>query len=479
MKLRLYPRSFARLLSIGFALVALPLILGLIANAVAIRQLSAQSQQAVQQATEATQASRAMIEALRGLERAARQYLVLQDNTLWERYQGLHSHFSETTAKLQGLLLTEAQRRELQQISASEAEINGLLTQRRHDPKRLAAELPRRFTALSDSARELLRQNNEAIDQEIRALQKTAADTESMMVGQLLAVLPVAAFLVLGFSHLLTRPVAELEAAIRELWSGRFERKIQVEGPSDLQSLGEQLDRLRLRLVHLEQQKSRFLRQISHELKTPLTALREGSDLLAEEVAGPLTPRQREIVTILSENSLHLRRLIEDLLDYSAADFEQSSLHLQSFRLDELVAAVVDKHRLTWSARELQIQQQVESLVLKADRERIRTVLDNLLSNAIKFSPRQGIILIAAHREENEAVIEVKDAGPGIAAEDRERVFDPFYQGRIAAGSAVKGSGLGLSIVQEHVLSHGGRIALLPATPGAHFQVRLPLEAHV
>lgn len=481
MKLELrYPRSFRKLLALGLILVALPLSLGLIGSALSIRSISDKSVQAVYQASRATQASRILTENLIAQERAVRQFQVLADPGLWEAYLVLHRRFGETTEQLAALALAEEQRQELAEIVAGEASLHAELAQPTAErsvaeTRRRREAVARQFADLSASAQAMAAHNSAAIEREVEELRSLAANAERVMHVQLLALLPVAAFLVIGFTRLLAGPIVQLETAIGGLRAGRYERRIEVGGPTDLQAVGEELDRLRLRLVQLEEQKSRFLRHISHELKTPLTALREGSDLLAEESAGPLTAQQREIVAILIDNSLRLRGLIEDLLSYSAADFEQAALRLQMFPLRALVEAVVESQRLAWQARELSVELAVDDLALNADRERIRTALDNLLSNAIKYSPPRGTITIRAWRADGEAVIEVVDQGPGIAEADRAHVFDPFYQGRIPAAGAVKGSGLGLSIAQEHVLAHGGRLQVL-AGPGARFELRLPLQ---
>jgi len=477
-----YPRSFVKLLCIGFALVAFPLVLGLISNAVSIRQVSAKSQQAVYQASQVTQISRALRENLTAQERAVRQFDVLGNPALWQSYLVLHQRFTGIIERFRQLTLTPTQRQELDNINTLEDSLFSNLQahsdrRSRYQSLTWRKDTAAQFLILAELAEVMLKHNVEAIDREIEDLQRLAAATENMMLAQLLALVPVVAFLVAGFTLLLARPIAQIETAIGGLWAGRFERRIEVSGPSDLQSVGVQLDRLRTRLVTLEEQRSRFLRQISHELKTPLTALREGSDLLAEEAVGPLNSKQREIALILTENSQRLRQLIEDLLSYSAADFEQSVLRRQVFHLRDLIETVVDTQRLAWSVRELQVKLTVEDLTLNADREQVRAVIDNLLSNAVKYSPARGTIAISAYRDGDEAVLEVADEGPGIADSDRDKVFDPFYQGRTpAAAGPIKGSGLGLSIVREHVLGHGGRVSLLAAAGGAHFQVRLPLQ---
>lgn len=476
----LYPRSFRRLLAVGFALVVLPLAVGLVGDAISIRKLANKSREAVYAALRTTQASRALLENIDAQERVVRQYAVLRDQRLFDAYQSLHAGFGELLVRFDELSVTAEQRQQLAVIAAGEDRLHRMLAATPGPAGRGAAlqeSIAAQYLALAGAAQELLKHNNKVIDDEVESLQGLAEGAERTMAVQLLALLPAAALLVFGFTRVLAGPVAQLQAGIGGLAAGRFDRRIEVDGPIDLQSLGTQLDRLRLRLMQLEERKSRFLRRVSHELKTPLTALREGSDLLADGTAGPLTGQQKEIVAILTDNSLRLRKLIEDLLAYNAADFEQSVLRRQVFPLRELVDAVVESQRLAFTARALNVEVDGGQFALDADRERIRTVLDNLLSNAIKYSPPAGTIRIRARCEDSDAVIEVADEGPGIAEEDRDRVFDPFYQGRIPGAGPVKSSGLGLSIAQEHVLAHGGRLLLLPG-PGARFQVRLPLQWH-
>src|SRR5207249_4113913 len=117
----------------------------------------------------------------------------------------------------------------------------------------------------------------------------------------------------LALTRYISRPIAEIDAAIRQLGGADFSRPIAVRGPEDLRYLGRRLDWLRRRLDEFETQKNRFLRHVSHELKTPLTALREGAELLHDQVAGPLAPPQRQVVAIMRDNSVKLQGLIEEL----------------------------------------------------------------------------------------------------------------------------------------------------------------------
>jgi two-component system sensor histidine kinase GlrK len=128
-------------------------------------------------------------------------------------------------------------------------------------------------------------------------------------------------------------------------------------------------------------------------------------------------------------------------------------------------------------AKHLNFDVNVQDLTLNADSEKLRVMLDNLVSNAIKFSPSGGTITVSARRVGDDVELEVVDEGPGIAAEERNLVFEPFYRGRNAADALVKGTGIGLSVVREYVQMHGGTAEVVDESPGAHIRVRLPLAA--
>ncbi len=472
MRLR-YPKSFFKLLFAGFLLAVLPLVVGLLANTVAIQRLANQSQRAVYDAARVAHATRDLSETATSLERTAQQSAVLHDATLWQGYLALHGRFVEAGGRLAALPLEMPMRTELETMLQHEQKLSDDLIKMGSEAPQ-AVVLSKRYGEIAASARGLLLSSSSVIDREAESLRDRAAEMESQARGQLFLLLPVALFVVAGFTYLLAKPIAQIEQGIRDLGERRLDVKVEVNGPDDLEQVGRQLDWLRLRLIELEDQKSSFLRHISHELKTPLTALREGSDLLAEEVAGPLTDRQKEIVRILRQHSLDLQRLIEALLRHGENEFQQTPIKLQPVKPAEVIAHVLGKQTLAMAARDIHQVRKLEDFVMHTDAERLRVVLDNLLSNAVKFSPSGGTITIAMRKENGSAVLDVIDEGPGIAVEDSEHIFDPFYQGRAKASAAVKGTGLGLSITKEHVLALGGQI---DAEVGkGHFTVKLPLN---
>jgi two-component system sensor histidine kinase GlrK len=244
-----------------------------------------------------------------------------------------------------------------------------------------------------------------------------------------------------------------------------------------LRYLGRRLDWLRRRLEEFETQKNRFLRHVSHELKTPLTALREGAELLKDEIGGPLAPPQRQVVGIMRDNSVKLQRLIEELLDYQSALHAAASLEVKAVSLSSLVHDAAHPHELAAQAKGLRLAIDAANATVEADPEKLRSIVDNLISNAVKFTPAGGTISVSAREVAGEAIIEVLDTGPGVPVEERESVFNLFFRGQTKADGStvrVKGSGLGLAIARELVEAHGGHIAVVGGGAGGHFRVTLP-----
>ncbi|HUP98196.1 MAG TPA: ATP-binding protein [Usitatibacter sp.] len=467
-----YPRSFLSLLVIGFAIVSAPLLFALFSNALAFERLAALSEQAVHSAVKVTQASRSVVTNVNSLERSARQYAVAGEATFLEAYRSHRATFQNLLRQLKSMSLSDGQYMELAAIERQADAIHQFLMRAGPTPQ-LPQYLQREFASLTERAHGLVALGDQVIDESIEQLRTQAVQSRNSVFWLMIALVPTAVLLIASFTYLISRPITQVTEGIRGLGEGQFGKPIAIEGPGDMVRLGEQLDWLRERLLTLEAQKTRFLQHVSHELKTPLTALREGSDLLSSGVVGNLNAEQREIARILQENSIELRKLIEGLLNYSAVHAQASYLDAKIVPLKDLVRRVINDRKLAIVAKGIRIELNTENVAAYCDEDKIRVVLDNLLSNAIKFSPERGLISIKLYKERTDAVLEVADEGPGIPEPEREKVFEAFYRGTDTPVAAVKGSGLGLSIVKEYVTLHRGRIEILPG-PGAHFRIRFP-----
>ena len=241
--------------------------------------------------------------------------------------------------------------------------------------------------------------------------------------------------------------------------------------------LGERLNWLRQELADFEKEKSKFTAHVSHELKTPLSSIREGAALLLEGGAGSLNPEQQEIAEILRKNAIQLQKLIENLLGYNMALAKKTVLNRSHWSMNQLVEEMVSDHKPVIIKKGLHMDLRLDPLVVFADRDLMRSVIENLLSNALKHTPEDGTIAITLFRESETLFLAVADSGPGIEPEDAKKIFEPFFQGKAPSISPIKGTGLGLSIAREYVAAHGGKLELVAENKiGAHFRITLPLN---
>jgi len=471
-----YPRSFLGLLLAGFTLVILPLVGALAYSAWNTERLAGKSRTAVFNASQAARASRSLVDRIAAVERVAQQMALLNDAGLADDYARVHRSFKQLADEIAQLPLDEAQSMALNTTIDHEQRLYELLTKGAR-PKLDAQAVGSLIDALIDSARDVLAINNRVVDREVERLRVSAEMVQRNIILLLIFSTAVALAIALALTRYIARPIIEIDGAIRQLGGADFSQPISVRGPEDLRYLGRRLDWLRRRLDEFETQKNRFLRHVSHELKTPLTALREGAELLNDQVAGPLAPPQRQVVGIMRDNSIKLQRLIEELLDYQRALHAAASLEVKPVMLDNLVQEAVQAHELAAQAKDLRLVIEAQSAMVEADPEKLRSIIDNLVSNAVKFTPSGGVITVTARAVSGEAIIEVQDTGPGVPPEEHESIFNLFFRGRTKADGSpvrVKGSGLGLAIARELVEAHGGQIAVVAGGNGGHFRVTLP-----
>jgi two-component system sensor histidine kinase GlrK len=331
-----------------------------------------------------------------------------------------------------------------------------------------------------EAAFQLSAATGEQVESGLSRLQASTAETQQYLFWQSAVLIGLTALLVTMFTVLLVRPIRQIDRAISQLGKGTFSRPIAVRGPTDLVDLGQQLEWLRIRLLELAQERNRFLRHMSHELKTPLANIREGTELLMDGAVGELDSAQREVATILRDNGIKLQQLIENLLSFSAWQARHAGLEISEFRLRPLIKSALETHQLALLAQRAHLDLKVQDVQLRADRAKLKLILDNLLSNALKYSPRGGTIHIHARADKEVLVLDVADTGPGISQEERSAIFEAFYSGRAPTAGHLKGTGIGLSVVSEFVQAHGGSIQIVDGTfSGAHFCVRLPLAPHL
>ena len=466
------PRSLSGLLSAALLLLVLPLIAAVVYGAVQLRALSRASDDLVRDSIALTQQTQVLFQNIAAMERSASLYGVLDDPRLAAAFDANHRAFKRTLELLAASGPAPAVARVRAAGDAVATLVHGAMARDR------GGALVARFDVLGIEANGLADETREGIDTRLRNVGRQAAATQEWLLWAVMALVPAAIAVAAIFAFFVLRPLRAIDRAISDLGRGAFSHSIAISGPADLAALGRQLEWLRTRLVEIAVERNRFLRHMSHELKTPLANIREGTDLLLDGAVGSLDENQREVASILRENALRLQQLIENLLSYSAWQSQSSTVERSQFRLSSLVGTVVDSQRLALAARDLTLDLQVEDTNLVGDRAKLKLVLDNLLSNALKFTPRGGTIHLHAYPDGASTIIDLADTGPGIPDGEREKVFEAFYSGPTPQGGPLKGTGIGLSVVREFVQAHGGTVQIVDGEfPGAHLRIRLPAVA--
>jgi len=470
------PKSLSGLMLIGFTIVAAPLLFAIVNAAVQMNRLSTRSEQLVVHGVRGTRNNQRMFEEIGALERTARLYQIIGSADLLDVYARNQDRLTATLNELLGMQLDAESHSEAVALLAEADRLQQELKRSTPTSTRMT-DLINSFPQVSDMASKVSNRVSSQIDGELNSLQLATQRAQQNLFWETLLLVPLTLAVVGVFTYLFGRPIRAIDRAISELGRGTFSRPIAIRGPADLERLAAQLEWLRGRLLDLAQEKNRFLRHMSHELKTPLANIREGTELLMDGAVGELQSSQREVTAILRENGMKLQRLIENLLSFSAWQAKSVGLEISEFKLRPLIKSVLENQQLTLVAQRVRLDVQVEDLTPLADRGKVRLILDNLLSNAIKFTPRGGTISIHARGEREQLVLDVMDSGPGIPPDERNRIFEAFYQGKTPQGGHVKGTGIGLSVVTEFVNAHGGSIEILEAkVGGAHFRVRIPMR---
>ena len=222
-----------------------------------------------------------------------------------------------------------------------------------------------------------------------------------------------------------------------------------------------------------DRDRSAFLAALSHELRTPLNAILGFTEVLLSEVDGPLSADARENLTVVRSSGEHLRALIDDILDLSALESGELKLHSEPMDVYPVAGEVVREARVTAAPKGLAVELQGSPALAWADARRVRQIIGNLLGNAVKFT-EHGKVWVRIEPRDGGAAITVGDTGPGIAPEDREAIFEEFFQTK-EAGRHRLGTGLGLAITRRLVQMHGGFIDLKSELgKGSAFTVVLP-----
>jgi signal transduction histidine kinase len=272
----------------------------------------------------------------------------------------------------------------------------------------------------------------------------------------------------------MTQPLRDMAHAARKMETGDYSQRVQTESIDEVGQLAQAFNRMSAELESLEQLRRDLVANVSHELKTPISALRAHLENLLDGVERP----DPETLQVMLAQSERLGRLVEQLLDLSRLESGDVPLRREEIALAPLVSEVLSEIEVARADRGVRLERGIpEDLPLVfADRERVHQVLFNLLDNAVRFTPSGGRVTVSADRHDGSVDVHVADTGPGISPEHLPRLFERFYRIDPARAQKEGGTGIGLAIARSVVEAHGGRIwAESELGKGSVFTFELPV----
>lgn len=446
--------SLIQLVCLGFLAVLLPLSLIVIQANSAYQQLSNQAQASAREAVNYTRRAQELVNSALNMERLSHQYSVLQDAQLLKLLeQNLHN-FSQLVAQPFNLFNTDK----------SQQQIEAWLQEQAQKPN-LA---PSKLSELVDLSDQLAAASSAKVDTHLQYLHEQLAQVQKKLTRYFFGLAGLALALILFFTWHLVKPLNLLKQRIQQLAlnpATKLPTDLFLQrAPKEIIELHQQISWLEEQLAALDEQKSQFLRHISHELKTPLASICEASSLLNEQLLGTLNPKQLEVAQLLEDNSERLTHLIEQLLDFNLLKAEHQP-HRTSFNLNTLIQKVIEPWQPLLTHRQQSLEQHHTNLTVQADAHLLARCLDNLISNALHYGDAQQAIHLSAGQDTAQFWIEVANAGPELSSTDQARLFEPFYQGQNTRLGSLKGSGLGLCLALDCMHAQDGKLSLQSSTP--------------
>ena len=338
---------------------------------------------------------------------------------------------------------------------------------------------------LDDQATKLANVTTARTDALIAQNARAYEHSRNLFIGAAAAAIVLALLLGFVLSWSLIGPIQSIDSRLAAIASGDFSGHVDVTNRDELGALATNVNRMNdeLRRLYRElettsQHKSDFLANMSHELRTPMNAIIGFSQVLREGLVGDVNAKQSEYLDDILSSGNHLLSLINDVLDLSKVESGQVELQVAPFSLQDALERGVSmvREQATTEGVQVTLHRNGTLEVVSGDERRIRQVIFNLLSNAVKFTPEGGEVDVSATQVDGEMRVSVADSGPGIGAEDLDRIFEEFQQTEAGARQR-EGTGLGLALSKRFVEMHGGRIwCESELGKGSTFEFTLPMS---
>lgn len=467
MRSPIQPASLRQFILLSFFLALIPLAVLLWQSNSALSDVSRFAVAEAESSVDSVKRAENMQNLVIDIERAVRQFGILRTDSLSQlattHLMNYQQMLQQVCLDLDAPLLCQAQA----------AQVTTLLQNFLHASNE---ELSPTLLTLRQQQQQLTEQIWQRLEQRLQTQQNFVVDAQNQLAWQSVTLVVLTLLLVLWAQARIASPIKQLDTMIRSIGqaSHHFPHE-QVVGPRELTELGEQLRWLASRLQQLEALRLILLRHASHELKTPLSSIREGCALLSEQLVGPLNAQQMEVVTLLNGSADRLSQLTEQLLDYNRL-LQQAKPEFSWHDSTQLLDSCFADHALSLQQRQQFIQLDCQLPRIYTDAMLFRRILDNLINNAQAYGGEGSPVWVILRPHEKFMLLDVANNGTPIPAELRAKLFEPFQRGKAPRFDAVQGSGLGLSIVSDCARLLGGMAEIVDVNyADVCIRVRLPM----
>ncbi len=396
--------------------------------------------------------------------RNEQKYLLTKDRVLYDQFLSSRAEFNRYLSELNSsplspgivVYLEKIRRYHKRYHELVETEVKYRGEDRKYDSHGFYDEKENLLDDILEALERMEAKSRDDFYYKTTRISQAGASARGVAVSSFLISMLIAILLSFFITRSITRPLIRLVHQTREIPAGTYNCDLNVSSPPEIAELAEAFNIMCERLREVEKVKGDFFSMISHELKTPLTTIREGSSLLLEGAGGEITEKQGRLLTIIAAESRRLTGLVNSILDLSKMEAGMATYNFVKGRIDPLVDQAMTEILPYAEAKKIHLEKEVHPDISPCpmDRERILEVLRNLIGNAVKSTREGGRITIAAVPAGGGGVeVSVSDTGSGIPAAKLAAIFEKYE-----SADKKRGTGLGLAIVKHIVAAHGGKV---------------------
>ncbi len=412
-----------------------------------------------------------LVDSLFSQQRYEQKYLLTKDYVLYNQFltsrddfrryvKGFHQPLPlpKVSASLKKILLDHQQYEAL-----VDREVKYLHDKRRYDTISYRIEKEKTTDRIHDELEMLARYAHEDIYNKTKMIREAGFSARNVAVSSFTITVFLAVLLSFLITRSITKPLIELVSKTREIPMGVFDCTLTASAPPEIRELSDAFFLMCERLREVDKIKGDFFSMISHELKTPLTTIREGTSLLLEGAGGATSEKQGRLLTIIAAESERLTGLVNSILDLSKMEAGMITYNFGEGSIMPLIEQAMTEIVPYAEAKKIVLERKTAGDIpaTRMDRERLLEVLRNLISNAVKFAPGGGRVTVTVTPVPDGLEVVVSDTGPGIPSGSLTTIFEKY-----ASYDKKKGTGLGLAIAKHIITAHGGKI-WAESEPGA------------